>query len=142
MYPGSATSKTIMPRKTAILHFKERDDKKRQGSQIALAPAANITESPSEYRILLAAPGFQREEFSIEIEECIISISAKKEMKMPFTKTDRCEYDYSYWTRAFSLPDDADSLLAHAKYRNGELLIRIPRGNTKDNIAKATLYVY
>ena len=56
-------------------------------------------------------------------------------------KSDRFEYNYSEWTRAFQLPDDAGSILAHAKYVQGELIIHVPRGESNENIEKANIYV-
>lgn len=140
MYPGIACNRDIPVSKTKILHFKEIED----GSvpPTLVAPAVNISETESEYIISIAAAGLQRNDFKIEIEQLVITIAAKNEVK-PVTMTkDRCEYDYTNWTRAFALPSDADSLLAYAGYNKGELVIHIPRGSTNDNSAKATVYVY
>lgn len=142
MYPGTAIKREFVPKKATVLPFKQKEDGNPDGSPALLAPAVNITETGTEYRIVIASPGMQREDFSIEMEQCVISISAKKEKVTVSCVNDRYEYDYNDWTRAFSLPDDADAMLAHAKYKNGELIIRIPRGNTSENQAKATIYVY
>ncbi len=140
MYPGTACNRDIPASKTRILHFKEKED----GSVLPalMTPAVNICETKSEYLILIAAAGLQRDDFKIEIDQLVITISAKNEVEPATMTKDRFEYDYTSWTRAFALPADADSILAHARYHRGELYIHIPRGNTSDNNANATIYVY
>ncbi len=140
MYPGNPTKKHITPKVTKTLCFKSELDGKKT-SPVQVSPAVNIEETPAQYLIVIAVPGLHREDFSLEIVEGILSISATKE-KESYTPNDRWEYDYSDWTRTFSLPDDSDVVLSHAKYWNGELIIRIPRGNTDENKAKAIVYVY
>ena len=143
MYPGNATNKKIIKGKTNILPFKQMDNSPSTPTEVLLLPGVNITETTTEYLLEIASPGMLREDFSIEIEQSVISISAKSEKNTELSSiSDRCEYNYTEWTRAFALPEDADVVLAHAKYSNGELIIRIPRGNTIENKAKAFVYVY
>ena len=142
MYPGTASKKNIPARKTKALHFKETEDGKNVVTPPLIIPSVNISETDTEYHIVMATPGLQREDFCIEIDQTVITISAKKETKPLSCVNDRCEYDYTDWTRAFALPDDADALLVRAEYQNGELIIHIPRSNTSENQAKATIYVY
>lgn len=109
----------------------------------ACLPAVNIDETEEHYLLTVAAPGFKRENFEIKINNQIIIISAIKPRLTFKCVKDRCEYDYSNWSRPFILPDDAEAILAKAKYRDGELIIRIPKGPgdimIKDLI---TIYVY
>jgi HSP20 family protein len=140
MYPGLASGNSIKHKATPAVPFKG-DYKGGKNPALVTSPAANISESSTEYLILLAVPGLSSEEFNIEIEEGVISISAKR-LSIPVIPNDRQEYDLTSWTRKFALPADADPLLAHARYRRGELVVRIPRGNTIDNKNKATVYVY
>lgn len=141
MYPGKAYCKDITAKKTKALHFKANEDD-NSDCLSQLIPAVNISESDTEYIIRLASPGLRREDFNIQIDQSVISISAKKETASLTDVNDRCEYDYTDWTRAFIMPKDADALLAHAIYQNGEMLIHIPRSNKNENPAKATIYVY
>ena len=142
MYPAIANCKDIPARKTKILQFKKRGKSKSLVSPAQIIPAVNISETGTEYHIILATPGLRRENFNIEIAESVLTISAKKENTPLGWINDRCEYDYTDWTRAFALPADADSLLARAEYQNGELIIHIPRCDTSENKAKAIIYVY
>jgi HSP20 family protein len=142
MYSGTANKKDFPVRQSQALHFKETEDGKNIISPALVIPSVNISESPTEYLIVMATPGLQREDFCIEIDQMVITILAKKETIPLSSINDRCEYDYTDWTRAFALPDDADALLSSAAYQNGELIIHIPRSDTSENQAKATIYVY
>lgn len=142
MYPGAACNREIPARETKPLHFKAIEDKLNKRNLSLKIPAVNISETTASYILVIAAPGLHRCDFSIEINQSVITISAKKETKPFACVNDRCEYDYTNWTRAFALPADADGMLAHAQYQNGELFIHIPRSNTGENQAKATIYVY
>jgi len=105
-------------------------------------PAANIDENENEYILTIASPGFKREDFQVMIEKDIITIAAAKKTSPGNCIHDRCEYDYNRWKRVFSLPDDADALMTRARYREGELIIRIPRGKTDNSSCITTIYVY
>ncbi len=140
MYPGTATQKQIIPKDSRALYFKaDQDDKNIQ--TILLAPAANISATTDEYLIVIGVPGLYREDFSIEVKEGVIRISAQH-TATACGSNDRREYDYTEWTRNFALPPDADTMLANAKYKNGELILHIPRGNTIEGRDTITIYVY
>ncbi|MGH2553410.1 MAG: Hsp20/alpha crystallin family protein [Chitinophagaceae bacterium] len=140
MYPGVASIREILAKKTEAFPFKSNEDEGTR--QANLLPGVNISETDEEYQIVLAAPGLQRSDFNIETDQKIITISARKEMNPVICKSDRCEYDYTHWTRAFKLPEDADILFSCAEFRNGELVIHIPRNSSCENQAKVTIYVY
>jgi len=93
-------------------------------------PAVNIQEKEQEYLIKLAAPGFLREEIGINIKRNTISItSLRKSLRSDseLCKKSHYEYDFSQWERKFELPADADAMMSHAFYVNGELFIHIPK---------------
>ncbi len=141
MYPGIASKKNIPAKKTAVMCFKDELQQKDTKPSLSI-PAVNISETVAEYIIVIASPGLHREDFSIEVTDSVITIAAKKEIAECSQANDRCEYDYTDWTRAFTLPTDTDALLASAEYKNGELIIHIPRSNTGENQSKITIYVY
>jgi HSP20 family molecular chaperone IbpA len=140
MYPGSATKKEFDVQPQSPVVFENGKDVKTP-VPVLLSPAVNIWETPALYRIVVAVPGLRREDFNIIIEQGVLSISARKEAIYNDVQ-DLCEYDYTDWNRSFALPGDADAMLTHAKYANGELIIRIPRGNTTGNAATTPVYVY
>lgn len=142
MYPGTACNRNIPARKTKALHFKENEEGGKIINPVHTIPDVNISETATDYFIAMATPGLHRDDFGIEIAQSVITISARKETGPSTCVNDRCEYNYTDWTRAFTLPADADALLAHAEYKTGELIIHIPRNNTGENKTRTTIYVY
>lgn len=129
-------------RKDQVRFFKPNKNEKPFYKKVC-GPAVNIEEAAEYYLLTVAAPGFKREDLEIVINNQMIIISAIKQPCTSESVKDRCEYDYANWSRPFILPDDADAILTKANYRDGELIIRIPKGSgdttTKDLI---TVYVY
>lgn len=123
--------------------FKSSEDHRSvRRKRVMVIPAANIDESDHEYILTLACPGFQKKNFQVLIDKNIITIAAAKEEAGEKFIQDRCEYDFHRWKRDFLLPDDADALMTRARYRDGELIIRIPKGKTDKLKEAITIYVY
>jgi len=92
-------------------------------------PSANFTEIEKEYTIELAAPGLSKKDFTIEMENDLLTISAEKEEEKNekengFTKK---EYSFNTFSRSFTLPENAKSEKIDAKYENGILTINVPK---------------
>lgn len=101
-------------------------------------PAINVKETELEYKLSIAAPGLDKDDFDIQVHHGMMTISAEKEEnKNADDKYNRREYNYSSWTRSFSLPEDAVDGKISAEYKNGELKIEVPRnGDKKKNEGK------
>lgn len=101
-------------------------------------PSVNIRESPKEYTFEVAAPGLERKDFNIEIENGSIRISAEKEEKKEEAKEDngysRKEYSFNSFMRTFELPENIKESDIDAKYENGILMIHVPKA--KETAAK------
>jgi HSP20 family protein len=92
-------------------------------------PAVNIRENDREYKLELAAPGFRKEDFKVELEDEMMKISAERttnleEKNEQFT---RREYAMESFERSFSLPSNAGKDNIHAQYQQGMLRIQIPK---------------
>ena len=92
-------------------------------------PAVNITEHPDEFRLSLAAPGMKKEDFKIDVDGNILTISSEKEENKEDKnkKFTRKEYSYSSFSRSFSLPEEIKQEKINAKYEDGVLKISLPR---------------
>jgi len=101
-------------------------------------PSINVKETDNEYKLSIAAPGLDKNDFDIQIHQGMLTVSAQKEeSKNSNDKYNRREYNYSSWTRSFSLPEDALDGKISAEYKNGELRIDVPRnGDKKRNEGK------
>ncbi|SFH21534.1 Hsp20/alpha crystallin family protein [Pedobacter insulae] len=99
------------------------------GRDIAVVPAVNICETPDHFQIELAAPGLVKEEFKINLERNLLSISVEKEQEnqQQGKNFSRREFSYTSFVRSFTLPESADENNIEAKYNDGILLLQIAK---------------
>jgi HSP20 family protein len=88
--------------------------------------------------VSIAAPGLKKEDFKIEVEDKVITISSEKEERKEEKeeKFTRKEYSCSSFSRSFTLPEDVKMDSIEARYEDGVLKIRLPR---KEEAKKAAL---
>jgi HSP20 family protein len=104
-------------------------DSSLQDRFAAKIPAVNISESETGYHIDLAAPGLKKEDFKISLDKNVLVISSEKKNE----STDegkaysRREYNYSAFTRSFTLPELADQSGIQAEYADGVLKIDVAK---------------
>lgn len=110
--------------------------------RVKWVPAANVTGTPGAYTIKMAVPGLGRECFHIHVKGKELVVSGNKEENNDITIRASCEYDFSAWQRSFLLPEDADTILAQASYKNGELIIIIPRSSLKSEEGESDVFIY
>ena len=92
-------------------------------------PSVNITENSNYYNVSLAVPGLKKEDFKIDIDGNMLTISSEKEEKKEEKdeKYTRKEYSYSSFSRSFTLPEDVKQDAIDAKYEDGILNLKLPR---------------
>ncbi|MCU7551879.1 Hsp20/alpha crystallin family protein [Chitinophagaceae bacterium LB-8] len=111
----------------------------RAGNKATSLPAVNIGENDQSFMVDVVAPGFKKEDFKINIDDDLLTISAetKQENKEAEGKEyTRREYSYSSFTRSFQLPDNAKADAIAAKYEDGILKITIPKTEQKPKASK------
>jgi len=92
-------------------------------------PAVNIKELDSQFEIELAVPGMKKDDFEIEVEDGVLSISSTQEEEQVNEKGKftRREFSYSSFRRSFTLPDSVDPTKIDATYKEGVLLVLLPK---------------
>lgn len=92
-------------------------------------PSVNVIEHADGFRIEVAAPGMAKDDFKVNLDKDLLTISVKKESAdEENTETyRRREFNYSSFERSFRLPETVDSEKIDAKYENGVLLIALPK---------------
>lgn len=92
-------------------------------------PAVNIIEGKDDYKIELAAPGLNKEDIKINLDNNVLTVSSEKEEKMESNenKVMRKEFSYYSFTRSFTLPDTANADKISANHKDGVLHIMIPK---------------
>ena len=93
-------------------------------------PSVNIKENADAFTVEVAAPGFEKGDFKIELNLNTLSISSEKKVENEtkegevFTKR---EFSYQSFSRSFTLPQIADGDRIEANYQNGILTVLIPK---------------
>ena len=84
-------------------------------------PPVNITESKEAYILDILVPGWSKEDFKINVENNVLTISAEKkaEQKAEDQKQIRREFNFRSFKRSFTLDESVDAEKIQAKYDNG-----------------------
>ncbi len=92
-------------------------------------PAVNVVEHKDEYLVTLAVPGMKREDFKVDIDGNLLTISSEKEetKEDKDEKFSRKEYNYSSFCRSFTLPETIMRDKIDAKYEEGILKLILPK---------------
>ena len=89
----------------------------------------NTKETKDSYKIEIAAPGFAKENFKLEVEDQTLTISAENTEN----KTDenekwtRKEYHFAGFKRSFTLPKTVNAEKITAEYKDGILNVILPK---------------
>lgn len=92
-------------------------------------PPVNITEDNEGYHIQLIAAGLQKEDFKLNLEKGLLTISyeKKEEEKNPSVKNLRVEYNLGNFKRSFNIDESVDVEKIEASYKDGILSIGLPK---------------
>lgn len=92
-------------------------------------PAVNIVEGNDEFTIEVAAPGLDKKDFKIDLENNQLTISSEKEIKSE-EKDERLirnEFRYTSFSRSFTLPETVENDKIKARYKDGILHVAVPK---------------
>lgn len=105
-------------------------------------PAVNIVEDDQKFNLELSVPGFKKEDFKINLENNVITISgeiSENNVKEEKNYTRR-EFTHQNFSRSFNLPENTNINEITASYENGILNIVIPKINVvKNNVRQITV---
>ncbi|MES2265816.1 MAG: Hsp20/alpha crystallin family protein [Bacteroidota bacterium] len=96
---------------------------------VARVPAVNIAENDNEFHIELAVPGLKKDDFKINLDKNILTVSAEKktEASAESKKYSKREYSYNSFVRSFTLPDSVDHSKIEADYADGILKLTVAK---------------
>lgn len=95
----------------------------------ATVPALNVSDDKDRYKVTVAAPGLEKGDFDIEVNNNVLTVSAtsEKEHEEDKKKYRRKEYSYSSFSRSFTLPADVNADAIEASYDKGILTLNLPK---------------
>jgi HSP20 family protein len=100
------------------------------GQELFAFPQTNIHETPEAYHLELNAPGRTKEDFKIQVEQGLLTVSFEKKEENTQSddyKTIRREFEFKSFKRSFSVDDKIDVEGIQAKYENGVLKLLLPK---------------
>ena len=92
-------------------------------------PAVNIKENDKSFDLELAAPGLDKKDFNIEVNDNVLTVSfeSKQENEVSEDNYTRREFGYRSFKRSFTLPETVNADKIQAKYENGVLNLNVPK---------------
>jgi HSP20 family protein len=107
---------------------------------VSRVPAVNISETDGHYHIELAVPGLRKEDFKVDLNRDVLTISAEKQTEQTENdkKYNKREYSYSSFVRSFTLPDSVDDANIEAEYTDGVLRINVAK---KEEVRTASRHI-
>ncbi|MBR9922345.1 MAG: Hsp20/alpha crystallin family protein [Bacteroidetes bacterium] len=93
-------------------------------------PAMNVAEESDHYRIELAAPGLEKADFDLKVDNGMLTVKVEKESKEEESAEgnfSRREFNYTRFSRSFQLPDTVKTDEIDAVYENGLLVVSLPK---------------
>lgn len=102
---------------------------RREGSTTMWAPSVDISETADNFIVRAELPGMKKEDIELEVENNVLSIRGERR----FEKTDEgenyhfMERSYGSFYRSFTLPKNVDSETIGAEYKDGMLVVTIPK---------------
>lgn len=93
-------------------------------------PAVNVRETDDAYEIDVAAPGMDKKDFNIHIDNDVLTISSEKNeaKNEKYGRYSRREFSYQSFQRSFNVPSHiVDGNEIKAQYHDGILSISLPK---------------
>ena len=89
----------------------------------------NVKETDKSYQLEVVAPGFEKTDFKVNLDQNLLTISAEKkdEVKQENQKQIRREYSYRSFKRSFTIDEKIDATNIEASYINGVLTLNLPK---------------
>lgn len=94
----------------------------------SLMPAMNVKEHKEDFEIEFAAPGFNKKDFEVTIEDDVLHVCGEKEIEEEQKEDDysRKEFSYKSFKRSMMLPTSIDlEQDIKASYKNGILKVKL-----------------
>ena len=108
-------------------------------------PAMNVKETDDHFELEIAAPGFNKKDFDVSIDNGILKIQAENEEEMEKKENDytRKEFNYSSFYRSFTLPENVnEDEMIDATYKRGILKLVLNKLHVDESTPKRVIEVH
>ena len=93
------------------------------------APAVDIYETEASYEVIVNLAGVNREQIEVYADAHVLTVAGWRADPVPAGKVcvHQMEIEQGQFNRRLNLPEDADTDKVTARYRDGFLLVSIPK---------------
>lgn len=104
-------------------------------------PKMDVAETEKAYEIHLAVPGMKKEDFKLELNENLLTISGERKFNEEKTEKNyhSVETFYGSFSRSIRVPENVEASKITAAYNNGILEVTLPKDEKK--VLKASIKV-
>jgi HSP20 family protein len=117
-------------RLSSLFRQPSRTDGEKEAMTMAeWSPLVDISEDEKEYLVKAELPEVKKEDVKLTVQDNVLSISGerKSEKEEKGKRYHRVERAYGSFLRSFTLPDDADGTKVVAEYKDGLLMVHVPK---------------
>jgi len=100
-------------------------------------PAVNVRETEDSFQVDVAAPGFEKQHFALNIENGHLLVTANREEQTEKSRFLRREFRYDSFKRSFKLPITVNQDAIVAVYESGILNITLPKKEEAKPVMKS-----
>lgn len=107
---------------------------RREGDREAMTvadwvPTVDITEDDKEYLIKAEIPEVDKKDVKVTVQDGVLTLTGerKQEREEKGKKFHRIERSYGSFVRSFTLPDDVSEEKLKAEFKDGMLLVHLPK---------------
>ena len=90
-------------------------------------PPVDIAESEDELILTAEVPGFSKKDINLMIEDGVLTLSGERVLERKNDEYHRIERSHGKFVRSFTLPESADVEKVSAAYKDGVLVITLPK---------------
>lgn len=104
------------------------------------SPQTDVVETPEAFFIIAEIPGVKKDEIKITVKKNQVHLAGRRE-RIPVDKAVRyhlMEMEYGYFERTFELPVIIEDEGVEAQYRDGLLLVTLPKRPSKKKTIPVT----
>jgi len=93
-------------------------------------PKVEVKENGKAYTVNIELPGLDEKDIKVQVEDDVLTVAGEKKIERTEEKMHYTERSYGSFTRAFTLPADADTNAIAARFAKGVLTLEIGKTAT------------
>jgi HSP20 family protein len=98
-------------------------------------PNMDIHENMKDFTLSMDLPGLSKKEVSLNVDDSVLTIAGERSYSDKSADARRIERGYGKFNRSFSLPDNVNASEINASFKNGELIVTLPK--TEETLSKS-----